>query len=250
MSLGRVDVAETFIKESEMSLEIPAEYDADAIRHVMEPFRSRQFMPAIEWLKRKVPRERDLLFRLHRQHIVQLLSEGKRLEALKHARELESYADHYSSDLALIMTAIVSYPHLNDRYERLFHEDVWLELEKDLSALLANFASPLAKIINTGARAVPMLLTLRALMSKRSDHVLMGEELPIEVPIQRVHSSFTCPILKTQSTDQNPPMRLSCGHVISRDALNKLAQNFRNTRLKCPYCPEESSVSDSKRVYF
>ncbi len=39
----------------------------------------------------------------------------------------------------------------------------------------------------------------------------------------RYHSIFACPILRQQSTDSNPPVRLVCGHVISRDALNKLA---------------------------
>ena len=38
----------------------------------------------------------------------------------------------------------------------------------------------------------------------------------------RYHSVFACPILRQQSTDANPPMRLICGHVISKDALTKL----------------------------
>lgn len=41
-------------------------------------------------------------------------------------------------------------------------------------------------------------------------------------PQYRYHSLFACPILRQQCTDTNPPVRLSCGHVISRDALNKL----------------------------
>ena len=39
----------------------------------------------------------------------------------------------------------------------------------------------------------------------------------------RYHSIFACPILRQQSSDNNPPVRLICGHVISKDALNKLA---------------------------
>lgn len=38
----------------------------------------------------------------------------------------------------------------------------------------------------------------------------------------RYHSIFACPILRQTSSEENPPMRLVCGHVISRDALNKL----------------------------
>jgi hypothetical protein len=36
------------------------------------------------------------------------------------------------------------------------------------------------------------------------------------------HSVFACPILRQQTSDSNPPIKLICGHVISRDALNKL----------------------------
>ena len=68
-------------------------------------------------------------------------------------------------------------------------------------------------------------------------HILSKDELPIEVDVgqeHRYHSVFACPILRQQTTDQNPPMKLVCGHVISKDALNKLSiQN----KLKCPYCP-------------
>ena len=39
----------------------------------------------------------------------------------------------------------------------------------------------------------------------------------------RFHSVFACPILKQQATEQNPPVRLVCGHCISKDALHKLS---------------------------
>ena len=41
-------------------------------------------------------------------------------------------------------------------------------------------------------------------------------------PQYRYHSLFACPILREQCSDNNPPVRLSCGHVISKDALTKL----------------------------
>ena len=41
----------------------------------------------------------------------------------------------------------------------------------------------------------------------------------------RYHSIFACPILRQQSTEHNPPVRLICGHVISRDALHKLSSS-------------------------
>ncbi|VVD04228.1 unnamed protein product [Leptidea sinapis] len=61
------------------------------------------------------------------------------------------------------------------------------------------------------------------------------------------HSVFACPILRQQASEQNPPMRLLCGHVISRDALNKLALGLK---LKCPYCPMEQSPAEARQIYF
>lgn len=36
------------------------------------------------------------------------------------------------------------------------------------------------------------------------------------------HSAFACPVMRSRSSDSNPPMRLSCGHAISKEAVNKL----------------------------
>lgn len=48
-------------------------------------------------------------------------------------------------------------------------------------------------------------------------------QIEIELDTEhRYHSIFACPILRQQSSEENPPMKLVCGHVISRDALDKL----------------------------
>lgn len=52
--------------------------------------------------------------------------------------------------------------------------------------------------------------------------------LQIEIDLgseNRFHSIFSCPILRQQTSDKNPPMRLTCGHCISKEALHKLASN-------------------------
>ena len=56
----------------------------------------------------------------------------------------------------------------------------------------------------------------------------------------RYHSVFSCPILRQQTTFANPPMRLKCGHVISKDALEKLTTqaamaSASASHIKCPY---------------
>jgi hypothetical protein len=49
--------------------------------------------------------------------------------------------------------------------------------------------------------------------------------IQIEIPLSsdnRYHSIFACLVSKEQSTEQNPPMMMTCGHVISKDSLQKL----------------------------
>ena len=41
-------------------------------------------------------------------------------------------------------------------------------------------------------------------------------------PEHQWHSVVACPILRQPCTEANPPMRLICGHVISRDALSRI----------------------------
>src|SRR6266404_6722836 len=51
--------------------------------------------------------------------------------------------------------------------------------------------------------------------------------MQIEIPLpaeNRYHSVFACPVSKDQSTEQNPPMMMSCGHVVSKDSLHKLSK--------------------------
>uniref|UniRef100_A0A914C887 Uncharacterized protein n=1 Tax=Acrobeloides nanus TaxID=290746 RepID=A0A914C887_9BILA len=249
VSSGMCEVAESFIKECELPFNSP-KYDMELMKKIMEPLRQRDVRPAIDWVKLNAPNQFPLLFKLHRQYIIQLLYEGKRLEALHYSRELQSYGEMYANEISTLMAAVVLWPN-TDRYQELFHPNVWQHLEEDLANFISKVASPLPNLINTGARAIPSLLTLKNIMVKRQDHLFNSDELPIEVPIiNHVHSAFTCPILKIQSTDNNPPMRLNCGHCISKEALQKLIFNTRHHRLKCPYCPEESSAQDAKRVHF
>ena len=75
---------------------------------------------------------------------------------------------------------------------------------------------------------MPPLLDIKNIMHQRKCNDVWSnkDELPVEIELpneNRYHSIFACPILKQQTSESNPPLRLICGHVISRDALTKLA---------------------------
>lgn len=70
-------------------------------------------------------------------------------------------------------------------------------------------------------------------------------EIPLP-PSYLFHSIFVCPVSKEQTTDQNPPMMMPCGHVIAQESLQRLS---KGSKFKCPYCPNESHPRDARKVF-
>mgnify|MGYP003365280476 FL=1 len=90
---------------------------------------------------------------------------------------------------------------------------------------------------------------------KSSAHVgwTTSNELPFDVELPsflpNYHPVFICPVLKEETTDDNPPYALLCHHIISRNALTKLSSGG-TTSIKCPYCPVVSFSGRSQEVRF
>jgi hypothetical protein len=116
------------------------------------------------------------------------------------------------------------------------------------SLLNLSASSPLFTACTAGSIALPYLLKLQTIMKEKRTEWTTNHELPVEIPLPRsfqYHSIFVCPVSKEQSTEQNPPMMLGCGHVIARESLEKIS---RGGRFKCPYCPNESHPREARKV--
>ncbi|XP_052613913.1 E3 ubiquitin-protein transferase RMND5B isoform X4 [Peromyscus californicus insignis] len=155
---------------------------------------------------------------------------------------------------------------------------------RDACSLLGlSVESPLSVSFASGCVALPVLMNIKAVIEQRQCTGVWShkDELPVrpgwegppeagagvhrsdrkwhsafcwppQIEIELgmkcwYHSVFACPILRQQTSDSNPPIKLICGHVISRDALNKL---INGGKLKCPYCPMEQNPADGKRIIF
>ncbi|MEN2497133.1 MAG: E3 ubiquitin-protein transferase rmnd5a, variant 2 [Marteilia pararefringens] len=69
------------------------------------------------------------------------------------------------------------------------------------------------------------------------------------LPLQYTyHSRLVCPVLKTQSTSNNPPYALKCGHILSNDAINSMIGSSSNKDIKCPYCPVSSPKNSTLKL--
>ncbi|XP_063521716.1 E3 ubiquitin-protein transferase RMND5B isoform X1 [Pongo pygmaeus] len=130
---------------------------------------------------------------------------------------------------------------------------------RDACSLLGlSVESPLSVSFASGCVALPVLMNIKAVIEQRQCTGVWShkDELPVrpgpgnrgQEALERTamtgsgthplccpsqieielgmkcwyHSVFACPILRQQTSDSNPPIKLICGHVISRDALNKL----------------------------
>lgn len=222
---------------------------------------------ALEWVTQYSSeldaRNSSLEFKLRRLAYLQLLEKGvtAQAEAIAYTRaHFNKFINRFEKEIQTLMGCLI-YLGTNDfqntPYCTLFNNDLWVDgadsfIKESCEIVGVNRDSSLEIIINSGCYALPALMNLKQIMLKNRVSGVWSErnELPLEIdlgPEYRYHSVFTCPILKLPTTEQNPPMRLKCGHVISKDAMHKLT---RGLMLKCPYCPKESTVSEAKKIFF
>lgn len=203
----------------------------------------------------------SLEFKLHRLKFIEIIRRGElaQHEALAYSRKFQPFADRHSKEIQMLMGSFLYMKHGIEYspYSYLLDEQNWTDIAdvfmKDACAVMGmSLDSPLMSSFTAGCTALPALIAIKSVIDQRQCSGVLShkDELPIDIdldPGHRYHSVFACPILRQQTTENNPPMRLTCGHVISRDALNKL---IAGSKVKCPYCPLVQAPSDARRVYF
>ncbi|CAF1079852.1 unnamed protein product [Adineta steineri] len=265
---GRMSIADKLIEESKLNdndlFNLEKNF-LEEINMILENLREKNLLPAIDWCVRhrsELNKTNSLLeFYLHKMRFVQLLQSGSFNEAKTYLTNLRQYSimnGQCEQDVNQLMGALVFAQRdlSKSPYKYLLEPHLWLQLselfmQQAFQQVGLAQDSPLYVVMKIGFQALPALMSIvNAMQNTQVCHILSKDELPIEIDVgqeHRYHSVFACPILRQQTTDQNPPMKLVCGHVISKDALNKLSiQN----KLKCPYCPLEQSPSDARQLFF
>ncbi|KAF2189172.1 hypothetical protein K469DRAFT_563834 [Zopfia rhizophila CBS 207.26] len=238
--------------------------------HILHELRQQKNLaPAIAWARERSAvleaRGSNLEFELCQLQFVCLFSDGGMtdsdadgpLRAWAYARsEFGPFQHRYAREVQQLMGAMAYWQNIADSpYRRYFYNDsAWEEVAtsftREFCSLLGLSAdSPLYIAATAGAIALPTLLKLQNIMKEKRTEWTTQNELPVEIPLPpsyHFHSIFVCPVSKEQSTDQNPPMMMPCGHVIAQESLDKLS---KGARFKCPYCPGESHPRDAKKVF-
>lgn len=263
---GRIDVSDILIQEASLN-ESESESKKKPfikINHIIQKIREKDVQPALEWCQSNSEKLKQinspLEFNLHRLNFLKLVQQGsiKQSEALKYSRNFTSFAVKCQKEIQRLMGSLlyINTGLKNSPYSSYLNPDLWDDIEEEFiksscKLLGLSIECPLSIAVKAGCKALPALINIVQVMQQTQvGHILSKDELPIEIDIgqnYRYHSIFACPILRQQSTDLNPPMKLICGHVISKDALNKLNSTGK---LKCPYCPIEQAPGDAKQMYF
>uniref|UniRef100_A0A8D8RI17 Protein RMD5 homolog A n=1 Tax=Cacopsylla melanoneura TaxID=428564 RepID=A0A8D8RI17_9HEMI len=262
---GLLDIADELTKEAGLEPDTSSKEPFTDLNKILDSLKQRDLSPALQWARihreELLAQNSSLDFRLHQLKFISLLQKGMAVQsdAIAYARMfLGQFVNRHEKEIQTMMGMMMYLPHgiACSPYAHMLESALWGEISdvfiRDACSLLGlSLDSPLTVSVNAGCVALPALLNIKQVMQQRVSGLWNGhDELPIEIDLgsnHRYHSVFACPILKTQSTESNPPMRLVCGHVISREALNKLGTA---TKLKCPYCPVEQSPGDARQIHF
>jgi E3 ubiquitin-protein transferase RMND5 len=249
------------------------QYQFTSMYHILNELRkNHNLQPAISWAREHTKaleiRGSNLEFELCRLQYVklfladdpvdgyQIYADGPQ-RALQYAREeFQAFSGRYLLELRQLAGAMAFCSNLEDSpYRSIFdNQTAWDEVAasftREFCALMELSAdSPLYIAATAGAIALPTLLKLQNIMQQKRTEWTTENELPVEIPLPpsyQFHSIFVCPVSKEQTTDQNPPMMMPCGHVVAHESLLRLS---KGGKFKCPYCPGESHPQDAKKVF-
>ncbi|KAF4518343.1 hypothetical protein B566_EDAN007070 [Ephemera danica] len=227
---GMLDIAEEIAKEANMETETCSKEPFSELNNILDCLKQRNLGPALAWAiahrESLADQNSSLEFKLHRLQFIGLVQQGieQQAAAVSYARtHFTQFVARHDREIQSLMGSLLFLPQglPSSPYSHLLDPHLWVEIHevfmRDACALLGlSVDSPLSVCINAGCAALPALLNIKQVMQQRQIEIDLGKE-------NRYHSVFACPILRQQSTENNPPMRLVCGHVISRDALNKLS---------------------------
>ncbi|KAL8044696.1 hypothetical protein ABFX02_08G062400 [Erythranthe guttata] len=255
---GLFDVGDCFVSESNEPGAATDRAPFLELFQILEAMKSRNLEPALKWVKRNceelIQHGSELELKLHRLQFVEILQNKSRDEALKYGRAfLAPFAATHMADVQKLMTALLWADKLDSSpYAELLSSTHWSKMAEELTREFCNFMeqsheSPLSVTIAAGILGLPYLLKMSSLtLGKNLDPSSVDLKLGVEF---QFHSVFVCHVSKEHASADNPPMILTCGHVICKQTMTKLTKNNNTKPFKCPYCPIEVEVAQCRQLF-
>lgn len=260
---GQFDLGDCFVDESKEQEAAANKSPFLEMFHILEAMKSRDLEPALNWAARNHEQLKqngsDIELKLHRLQFVEILQNRGRDEALKYARAfLAPFAAKHMAEVQKLMACLLWAGRLDSSpYAELLSSIHWDKLAEELTLQFCNlmgqsYESPLGVTIAAGVQGLPTLLKLMNVMTGKKQEWQSMKQLPVPVDLDRefqFHSIFVCPVSRDQVSEENPPMLLSCGHVLCKQSITKLSKNNNTRPFKCPYCPAEVEAGQCRQLY-
>lgn len=260
---GLFDLGDCFVQEANDPDAATLKAPFLEMYKILDAIRSTKDLgPALEWVAAQSARllsdGSSLELKLHQLQFVEILLKGDPYEAIKHARTyLAPFASAHKVEIQKLMAGLLWAGRLDQSpYAELLSPSHWDNMIEEVSRqfcrlLGQSLASPLSVVISAGVQGLPTLLKMASVMAAKMQEWQGMKQLPVPVDLGRelqFHSIFVCPVLREQGSDENPPMLMPCGHVLSKQSIVKLSKSSTRA-FKCPYCPLEANVSQCKQLH-
>ncbi|XP_073391294.1 protein RMD5 homolog isoform X2 [Physcomitrium patens] len=259
---GLFDVGDCFVAESHGESALSMRTQFWESHQILAQLQAGDLSGALAWAQEHhialQQRKSSLEFRLQRLQFVQYLVEGKKALALEHARSsFGGFANNHMHEIQRLMGSLLWAGRLQmspyvDILSNMDWDAIAFEFMHECCAMLGqSYNSPLFVTLCAGSQALPTLLKVAAVMGGKKHEWQSMAQLPMEIELEKglqFHSIFACPVSRDQSTNENPPMLLPCGHVLCRQSIQKLAKAPTRT-FKCPYCPSETTLSLCQQLH-
>ncbi|KAJ8908904.1 hypothetical protein NDN08_005606 [Rhodosorus marinus] len=265
---GAQNLGEAFVREAGLSMGATPPVVFEDMNEIIDALAVRNVQPAIAWVKsaRGQPQTRrrsSLEFGLHRLVYLSRLADGNWEGALEYGRaNFGDFVTTHMDKIQQLMGCLMYFNRLESSpYAELFSPLEWTEVAMLFARDYLNshdqpFESPLKNVVDCAVKALPSLLKARKILKRKSPWT-KNELLPVEVDLgsdSQYHSIFTCPVLRVESTEKNPPMILPCGHVLSRESLSKLPPaphpGHGSESVQCPYCSSATRPAECREIHF
>ncbi|CAA0806743.1 LisH/CRA/RING-U-box domains-containing protein [Striga hermonthica] len=261
---GLFDVADSMAMEAPGGPEpVPLRPDFQKLHQMLDALRRRDVGPALGWASAN--RESlgnsssTIELKFHELRFFHILQNLTRTDALEYARaHVAPFATRHMKDVQKVMGSLLWAGRLDKSpYADLASPASWDRLAGELTRMFLSFlgqplGDPLDVAVRAGVEGLPTILKLASVMDVKKQEWLGLKQLPVPVELGgefQFHSVFVCPVSREEGSEENPPMMLTCGHVLCKQSILKMSKT--NTQsFKCPYCPRYMSSVHCKRLHF
>eukprot|EP01083_Nonionella_stella_P093484 262004_1 len=271
---GQFEIAQKMIQESGISRQLSfSESNFRDIFSIQQSLRNHNADPCLQWLcSQEKHKFVDLNFDLKLLKFCQLAQGGESVTlgqaTVSSSRDnyerirnfgltfVPDFIDDRFADIQAMMNSLL-FP--NGIPRRNLGEINWRKAEVKfmkcaLKALGHPQENPLVTCFEASTTALPELSKFVSILKSRNSENIDSQLPNAGCSVRKehhYHSTFVCPVAKVETTPDNPPMMLPCGHVISKGAMMKIIDSSRiQERAKCPTCPSEFVLEKAVEIHF